>query len=487
MTPRVYKVPDALVRRNARAPGVIVSRLQRPQEVALDEDDTRAWLAWDAQASSRHDRWLASGLAQVLPAPPSSLPASPCDDHRPTPSPDCKWYAETPDLSVLFHTGPMPRLNPLLVLGAYGSCVWHGLARGEPVRQIREQAASVFGLDRVTDVLARLAHVGVVRGFPPQPLPPLDGIEFHAPAIQSMIAQTRIPWYCLWELCTACNLRCRTCYLTDFRSAGAAREVAAQVADRIIESGIFYVALLGGEPLLHPEVHAMVRRFRNAGVFVKIITNGMSLDPDCARALAQAGLNQVEVSFDGLSSATHEMSRGETTFGAACRALATAREAGLPRVGMVLTVHSRTIHELPQLAAFMQAHGLAECYLSPFKKTGTLGGMAPWEPPDTTALGALRSQLGSWRREAPDLTIALLEECTCARSSAVIGPEGDLRACTFARLPAGNVLQTPLIDLWHAMARPAEDGPLGYCQRLRLGPAPTATTASDTSRPQRAP
>ena len=45
------------------------------------------------------------------------------------------------------------------------------------------------------------------------------------------------------------------------------------------------VTLSGGEPLLHPEVEAIIRRIRHHGMISGIITNGYLLTPQKIRAL----------------------------------------------------------------------------------------------------------------------------------------------------------------------------------------------------------
>jgi MoaA/NifB/PqqE/SkfB family radical SAM enzyme len=49
---------------------------------------------------------------------------------------------------------------------------------------------------------------------------------------------------------------------------------ALRVADELIAAGVDKVLLSGGEPLLYPGVEAVMRRLSEAGVLVKLLTNG---------------------------------------------------------------------------------------------------------------------------------------------------------------------------------------------------------------------
>jgi MoaA/NifB/PqqE/SkfB family radical SAM enzyme len=51
----------------------------------------------------------------------------------------------------------------------------------------------------------------------------------------------------------------------------------------------------------------------------------------------------------------------------------------------------------------------------------------------------------------PHLTIALLPDCTCGRTSVVIDPYGGLRVCQFSGVRFGNLKQKSLIESWHSL------------------------------------
>lgn len=384
-----------------------------------------------------------------------------------------KAHDEGPDLVVLFHSGMMRRNNPLLALSPYGSLVWRGIAAGATVGQIRGEALHRFGVDEVLPFLHRLAGLEFIQPLPLQLERPAEperiAKEIPAPEVQFRLAHAAVPWYCLWEVTTLCNLRCRICYLRDFSTSGPTLSTALAITRQIVEAGVFYVCLLGGEPLLRRDLEEIVGTLRSAGVFVKVITNGLCLDARRAAAFARAGLNQVEVSFDGLSTISHESSRGGGTFARACDAIFHAQEAGIPRVGIVWTVHSGNFQELPYLPSFMELLGVTECYISSFKKTGLLGAQTSFVALRLAELEHLRGHLDEWRRELPHLTIVLLPTCSCGRTSVVVGADGEVRLCSFSYQGVGNVHERSLREIWNSIGAAAlAGGPLGYCARPRM-------------------
>lgn len=103
-----------------------------------------------------------------------------------------------------------------------------------------------------------------------------------------------------------CNLACRYCH--EF-TAGAPHVPLATLKariDRLARLGVFAYDLLGGEPLLHPDLPAIVRHIKAArpawrgGTLATVITNAFLLTPARIDALGAAGLDALQVSIDSV-------------------------------------------------------------------------------------------------------------------------------------------------------------------------------------------
>lgn len=473
-----FKSPNVLVLRHRSNSGVALADVRSGKVVTtLSVREQQWWHSWSANQDDarEHQDWLAELAGKQLATRTPSVQATSCVsalDHVTTRTANhfIKWYWETPDMAVIFNTSPMARNNPLLILGPYGCLCWRGIVEGWPLAYIRQEAQRIFGVDEVVQFLARLASLGFIEddgSFVLREGVELVSKEFPAPTVQFQMKQSLIPWYCLWELCTACDLRCKICYQPEFFNDGPSEAEAARLATQFIHSGIFYVCLLGGEPLLRRDLERIIAQLRAGGIFTKIITNGQRLTPQRATSLAHAGLNQIEVSIDGLTFSTHESSRGQGTFQQALDALKHSRNAGIPRRGVVWTIHSGNFSELPALPAFLEEHAIPECYISKFKKTGLYGATALWEPLTQVQLEIARQQIDSWRSSFPHLSIVLLPSCSCGRTSIVIGADGGVRTCSFSYKSVGNVKEDSLSSIWRAMETSLpETGQIGYCSTL---------------------
>jgi MoaA/NifB/PqqE/SkfB family radical SAM enzyme len=98
-----------------------------------------------------------------------------------------------------------------------------------------------------------------------------------------------------------CNLKCGYCNEFDGTSEPVPFEELRRRIDKLDELGAFAVELTGGEPLLHPQLldlvrYARTKRFRK----VMLLSNGFLFSPELVQALNQAGLDDLQISIDGV-------------------------------------------------------------------------------------------------------------------------------------------------------------------------------------------
>jgi len=98
-----------------------------------------------------------------------------------------------------------------------------------------------------------------------------------------------------------CNLDCSYCNEYDKTSAPVPLETMLGRIDRLADLGATIITLSGGEPTLHPDLDAIIRRIRGRGAIATLITNGLLLTPDRIRALNRSGLDYLQISIDNLA------------------------------------------------------------------------------------------------------------------------------------------------------------------------------------------
>ena len=97
-----------------------------------------------------------------------------------------------------------------------------------------------------------------------------------------------------------CNLSCGYCNEYDKTSTPVPLDLMDARIDRLAALGTAMVDLSGGEPLLHPQAMAIVRRIRDRGMSPGLLTNGYLLTPEIIGGLNRAGLDRLQISIDNV-------------------------------------------------------------------------------------------------------------------------------------------------------------------------------------------
>ena len=150
----------------------------------------------------------------------------------------------------------------------------------------------------------------------------------------SQIDGLRAPLFVSWQLTRDCDLTCLHC-CTDSSPGHAlpdemTRDQAMAFAAEIVKAEVPYVMLCGGEPLTVRHFTDIAEYLGQAGVMLKIETNGQVFDDALARRLAKLPIRSIQISLDGDTQAVYGRQRPGALLAKthdACRAV---RDAGLP-------------------------------------------------------------------------------------------------------------------------------------------------------------
>lgn len=123
------------------------------------------------------------------------------------------------------------------------------------------------------------------------------------------------PGFCNFAINNACNASCSFCNFALGKLPREswiymARDGALDAVHILYRYGIRYLLITGGEPLLHPDLTAIVKRASDLGMKTMVVTNGMLLQPNRIRELSHAGLSRFIISIDHASRKGHEGNRG---------------------------------------------------------------------------------------------------------------------------------------------------------------------------------
>ncbi len=120
-----------------------------------------------------------------------------------------------------------------------------------------------------------------------------------APGIFSRLRYS--PFLAQLVIIRRCNLSCSYCSEYDKVSDPIPVEILGQRLWKLKSLGTFGISLTGGEPTLHPQLPDLIRKCRQLGFFrTGMISNGFLLRPELIKALNEAGLQEMQISIDGV-------------------------------------------------------------------------------------------------------------------------------------------------------------------------------------------
>jgi Fe-coproporphyrin III synthase len=234
-----------------------------------------------------------------------------------------------------------------------------------------------------------------------------------------------------------CNLRCLHCY------SSSGPEVSDSLELRLLtgaigtaaKHGYTVLGVSGGEPMLYPELPALLDHAHMHGMTTTVTSNGMLLDvPRLELLIGRADL--LAISLDGMPESHNRMRASARAFDTMQSKLEGVRQSGIP-FGFIFTLTQHNVHELDWVAKFALAQGAKLLQIHPLE-----------------GVGRARTEL---RDATPDWLEASFAYVEAARVQALVGEE------MFVQLDVAHrdaLLRQPERIFATGMADNAQDLPL---------------------------
>ncbi len=159
------------------------------------------------------------------------------------------------------------------------------------------------------------------------------------------LARGRVaPPFVFLSISNRCNLRCQGCWVD---VDGPPRTLSTESMDRIIgeckRAGSRFFGLLGGEPLLHQGLFAILKRHRDC--YFQLFTNGTLIDAQTASGLRALGNVTPLISLEGFARVSDERRGGNDVYAKALAAIDHCRRERLV-IGVASSICASNFDEL---------------------------------------------------------------------------------------------------------------------------------------------
>ncbi len=162
----------------------------------------------------------------------------------------------------------------------------------------------------------------------------------------------------LAELTHRCPLRCPYC-ANPVALSGTRDELDTETWRRVLTEaaslGVLQLHFSGGEPMVRGDLAALVRHARGLDLYTNLITSGVTATRPALAALADAGLDHIQLSFQAAETAGGDRIGGHA--GGHARKLSAAamiRETGFP-LTVNFVVHRQNLAQLPAMLELGEA------------------------------------------------------------------------------------------------------------------------------------
>ncbi|MBI5332363.1 MAG: radical SAM protein [Candidatus Aenigmarchaeota archaeon] len=258
-----------------------------------------------------------------------------------------------------------------------------------------------------------------------------------------------------------------------------------KAVDMIADSGIAYVAISGGEPLMLSGFEDVVKRIKENEMGFSIATNGTLLTKEKAEMLKKYNCLFAQISLDGADAKTHNSFRGANAFQRTIKGIKNAVAAGLD-VGISTTVTKYNYNQVGKLINLAEKLGvylfihynfiptgrgkdIVKMDITPQQREELLKMLAKKSEKSRVKLlttapqyarvctqincGMPTTHFDTLSTEKDGNKIKFLADfiggCGAARLYCALEPNGGIEPCVFIPINLGNIMKDNFTDIWH--------------------------------------
>ncbi len=263
------------------------------------------------------------------------------------------------------------------------------------------------------------------------------------------------------EITNQCNFACIHCYLGDQRTEShMSFDLFSKVVREMEEMGVFEVILGGGEPLMHPSLHAMLEYLSTLRLSCAVTTNGYFVDTPFIDVLESIKFRgSIQVSIHGRYPETHNKIVNHPL--GYHRAMEALQQLLSHRIAVTVAVTATTLNykEIPALLEDMEGRGVTSFNIIFVVPVGRATDSLVLKPHEEREILEYIQKTKSRCTIFTDYNLSFewltsvrknplfQYYCSCGVAHAALDPEGNVFPCSLLKFPEfrlGNCATTHL-------------------------------------------
>jgi MoaA/NifB/PqqE/SkfB family radical SAM enzyme len=178
------------------------------------------------------------------------------------------------------------------------------------------------------------------------------------------------PAFLFLSVTNACNLRCQGCWVTP---TDPVKHMSPELCNHIIEAGrrrgCYFYGLLGGEPLMHPNLIDIIAAHPDC--YFQVFTNGTLINDEIAREFRTLGNVTPLISIEGSETVSDERRGGKAVYSRTLEGLERCREQRLI-TGVACSICQSNIEDLvsDRFVKLVMGRGVAYLWYYVYRPVG---------------------------------------------------------------------------------------------------------------------
>ena len=276
------------------------------------------------------------------------------------------------------------------------------------------------------------------------------------------------------ELLPLCNLNCRMCYVRlsreEMEAQGRLRtwEEWLDVARQMKKSGVLFLLLTGGEPLMYPHFRELFVALKKLGMVLTINTNGTLLDEDWADFFAQNKPRRINITLYGSNEEMYrELCQAPQGYEKTMNAIRLLKERGVDVKisGSAAKANEADLENIIRLGHSMDVPVAVDTYMMPATRERTLpyDFQSRLDPIAAARIRVRAMELETSKegfRQYRDNAIAAADNfvpgeekeenitCMAGNCSFTVNWQGNLQPCVILQEPHANVFEVGFQQAW---------------------------------------